>query len=72
MEQSCDGGRGGGSKAHGDPGRAGPKDLPWAVGARDWPMSRPNYPVGRTGLAMLAPAADRERSAAEALGAIGE
>ena len=57
MDQSRDGGRGGSSEAHGDPGRAGPKNLPRTVRTRDWPMSLPNYPVERTGL--LAPAAHR-------------
>jgi hypothetical protein len=49
VDESGDWGRGSGSKAHGDPGRAGSQDLPRAVCARDWPMSLPNHPVERTG-----------------------
>src|SRR5262245_36640927 len=42
MDESSDRRRRSDSEAHRDPGRAGPKDLPGTVSARDWSMRLPN------------------------------
>jgi hypothetical protein len=57
MDESDNQGCGSGATAHRDPGRAGQKNLPRLVRARDWPMSLPNYPVERTGAHMRSLAA---------------